>query len=212
MAEVPQTSADVKASNNREPGQETAPAFASSPARDFNGGLLERWQFMLTHADALAYLHLKREMSGATKWALGAWFILGGAVFGLLPDWLVGPDGSWRNVLVFFALIGLQFAVLLLGRVTWRQIKARRMVPAPLRGEFEEWIDCIAGTDILTQDCAYLSPELIGQVIETATHIFVLNHNTAIVVPKSAFGSPAEATAIAAHIRELAAGPYYFEA
>jgi hypothetical protein len=212
MAEVPQTSASAPSLKDLGPGQETAPAFAYSPSRNFDGGLLSRWQFTLTHADALAYLRLKRELPGWMKWLLGAWFITGGAVFGLLPEWVTGPNESWRYPAVFAAMIALQFAVLLLGRSTWRHFKARRMVPATLRGEFEEWIDCIAGTDILSQECAYLSPELIGQVVDTPTHIFVLNHYTAIIAPKVAFASPAEADAMVAHIRKLAAGPYYFEA
>jgi hypothetical protein len=210
MAEVPQTSALTATEQDLRPGQETAPVFASS--RDFDGGLLSRWQFTLTHADALAYLRLKREVPGWAKWALGAWFIAGGAVFGLLPETVTGTEGTWQKPIVFGAVIAVQFAILLLGRAAWRQIKARRMIATPLRGEFEEWIDCIAGTDILCQECAYLSPELIGQVVDTPTHIFVLNSNTAIVVPKHAFASPAEADAMAAHIRKLAAGPYYFEA
>ena len=214
MAEVPQTSAVAPLAaieKDIKPGQDTAPAFASAPARDFDGGLLSRWQFTLTHQDALAYLRLKREVPGPLKIVLGAWFMAGGVAFGLLPDWVVGLDGSWRNVAAFLAVIALQFAVLWLGRALWRQIRARRMVPVPLRGEFEEWIDCIAGTDILSQECAYLSPELIGQVVDTPTHIFILNHYTTIIAPKTAFASPAEADAMAAHIRKLAAGPYYFE-
>lgn len=210
MAEVPQTSAFVGSDQNLEPGQETAPAFSAS--RDFDGGLVSRWQFTLTHEDALAYLRLKRELPGWAKWALGAWFIAGGAVFGLLPESVTGLEDSWRYFAVFCTVIALQFAIVLTARAVWWKIKARRMVREPLRGEFEEWIDCIAGTDILSQDCAYLSPELIGQVVDTAAHIFVLNSNTAIVVRKSAFASRTEADEMAAHIRKLAAGPYYFEA
>ena len=70
-------------------------------------------------------------------------------------------------------------------------------------------MDCVAGTDILTLDCAYLSPELIGQVVQTPTHLFVLNFGTAIVVPARVFS---DASAMAQHLRELAAGPYYFDA
>lgn len=193
------------------PRRETASAFASVPSRDFDGGLLARHCFTLTRADALAYLRLRRELPGWGKWAFGVYFLAGGAVWGLLPDGLRGADQSWWSVATFVLVIGLQFGMLLLARGLWRQWRARQMVPVPRRAEFEEWIDCIAGTEIDSADCAYLSPELIGQVLETPTHIFVLGQDTKIVVPKHAFDSPQAATAMAAHIRDLAAGPYYFQ-
>jgi hypothetical protein len=196
---------------HEKPERETASAFAFQPSRDFDGGLLGRWVFTLTRADALAFLRLKRELPDWAKWLMGLWFLVGGAVFGLLPDSVVGAQGSTRSLVVFLTVIGLQFALLILGRAVWRQLRARQMVPHPRQAEFEEWIDCVAGTEIDSVDCAYLSPELIGQVLDTATHIFVLNTNTRIVVPKRAFASAADASAMVAHLRELAAGPYYFD-
>jgi hypothetical protein len=125
----------------KQPGRETASAFACQPSRDFDGGLLERHVFTLTRADALAYLRLKRELPGWAKWALGAWFLLGGMIWGLLPDWIVGAEGSWQGLGSFLVVIGLQFGILLLGREIWRQWRARQMVPTPRLGEYEEWID-----------------------------------------------------------------------
>ena len=196
---------------DEKPGRATASAFAMRPSRDFDGGLLERWTYTLSAADALAYLRLKREWSGRAKWALGAWFIAGGAVFGLLPEGIKGVEASWRSWTVFLALMALQWALVLLGITLWQHWRARRMVPAPVQAEFEEWIDCVAGTDLFTLDCVYLSPELIGQVLETPTHLFVLNFDTAIVVPVRAFSDGAEAARMAQHLRDLAAGPYYFQ-
>ena len=202
----------MTASNGSDmPGRDSASAFASVPSRDFDGGLLERHTFTLTHADALAYLRLKREWPDRAKWALGLWFLFGGAIWGLLPESVTGPEQSWQSRATFMAVIALQCVALWLGRGLWRQWRARQMVPTPRQAEFEEWIDCIAGSEIDSEDCAYLSPELIGQVLETPTHLFVLNTNTRIVVPKRAFASPQIAAAMADHIRELAAGPYYFD-
>ena len=193
------------------PGRDSASAFAFAPSRDFDGGLLQRYTFTLTHADALAFLRLQREWPDRAKWALGLWFLFGGVVWGLQPERLTGPEQSWRSLAIFLTVIALQFALLWLGRGLWRQWRARQMVPAPRQAEFEEWIDCVAGSEIDSEDCAYLSPELIGQVLETPTHIFVLNTNTRIVVPKRAFGTADQAAKITAHLRELAAGPYYFD-
>ncbi|MES2435371.1 MAG: hypothetical protein V4586_16300 [Pseudomonadota bacterium] len=213
MTEVPQTSDDIE-----KPGRETASAFAlgaevfeSRSSRDFDGGLLERWSYTLTSSDALAYLRLKREWSGRAKWALGAWFIAGGAAFGLLPEWIKGVEGSWQSWAVFLGVMATQWALVLLGLNLWQHWRARRMVPVPVQAEFEEWIDCVAGTDLFTHACEYLSPELIGQVLQTPTHLFVLNFDTAIVVPLRAFADRAEFVAMAQHLRDLAAGPYYFQ-
>ena len=193
------------------PRRETASAFASVPSRDFDGGLLERYTFTLTRADALAFLRLKREVPGRTKWALGAWFLAGGVVWGLLPERWHGADGSWQAVGSFGAVIALQFGLLLAGRAVWRQVRARQWVPVPRMGEYEEWIDCIAGSEIDGPDCAYLSPELIGEIIDAPDHIFVLSHAVRIVIPKRAFGSADKAQEIVTHLRELAVGLYYFE-
>ncbi len=195
-----------------QPGQDAAPAFACAPSRDFDGGLLERHTFTLTRADALAYLRLRREWSGGAKWALGVWFMAGGAAFGLLPDALSGPQGSWQNWGVFLAVLSLQCALLLIATQIWQHWRAAQMVPVPRPGEYEEWIDCIAGSEIDSPDCAYLSPELIGQVLDTPSHIFVLNTNTRIVIPKRAFDSAETAQVAVNRLHELAAGPYYFEA
>jgi hypothetical protein len=200
---------------SEQPKRETALAFASVPSRDFDGGLLERYTYTLTSADALAYLRLKRDLPGWAKLLFGLWFMLGGLVSGLLPDWLNGPPDSWQSVAAFLLVIAIQFVLLLLARALWRRWRARRMVPTPKRAEFEIWIDCVAGTEIDskdTDDCAYLSPELIGQVLKTPTHLFILNSNTHIVVPVHAFASASEASQMADQLRELAAGPYYFEA
>lgn len=188
------------------------PATAPRPGRVFDGGLLERHSYTLTRADALALLRLPRELSGREKVALGLWFLAGGAVWGLLPERFVGPEGSWQAIASFLAVIALQFALLWVGRSLWRRVRAWRMVPHPHPAVFEIWVDCIAATDIGGTDEIYLSPELIGRVLDTATHLFVLSCAGALVIPKRAFADAAEADSITARLRELAAGPYYFEA
>jgi len=187
-------------------------AFATVPSRDFDGGLLERHTYTLICADALAYLRLKRSWPGWAKVLFALWFMLGGAVSGLLPDGVNGPPGSWQALGAFLVVIAVQLILFALARALWRRWRAWRMVPVPRRAEFEIWVDCVAGTEIDSDDCAYLSPELIGQVLNTPTHLFILNSSTRIVVPVRAFGSAEEAAQMAAHLRDLAAGPYYFDA
>lgn len=193
---------DSLAKKDDGPGQETASALGI-PKRDFDGGLLERWQFTLTRADALAYLRLRREWSDRAKVGFAVVCIAGGGLAGLLPGYLL-----WAFLAVEAALIAAIFA----GRDLVRRRRAFRLVPVPRPAVLEEWTDCIAGTEIGSADEAYLSPELIGEVLLTPTHLFILGFDTVIAVPRTAFADAEEAEATAAHFKSLACGPYYFEA
>lgn len=186
-------------------------AEGGGPSRDFDGGLLSRLTYALTARDALAYLRLKRELPAWAKWALGVWALLGGMAFGLLPEAVTGPPDSWRSIAVFLSVMALQAGLALLGRALWRLYRAQHLIPHPIAAEFEEWIDCIAGTNLWTRACDYLSPELIGQVLASKTHLFILNYDTAIIIPKHAFASAEAAEAMHQHLIALAKGPYYFD-
>ena len=186
------------------PGRETDPAFALPPSRDFDGGLLRRWSYQMTRSDALAYLRL----SGPSRWqrlAFGAAFFAWGAGVALFTgDW-----GSAKFVTVLAGGAVVAALSLLASRRLWRRRMAAKLVPIPSPAEFEEWIDCIAATEIDGTDKAFLSPELIGEVIQTRTHIFVRSHSTTLVIPTRALDDPA---ALVAYLRELGRGPYYFDA
>jgi hypothetical protein len=186
------------------PGRETDSAFALPPSRDFDGGLVQRWSYQLTRADALAYLRL----SQPTKWqkrAFGAAFFGWGAGVALLVDgW-----GSAKFVAILAGGAVVAALSLLAFRGLWRRHKAAKLVPTPRPAVFEEWIDCIAATEIDSTDEAYLSPELIGEVIQTRSHIFICSHSTTLVIPSRALDDPG---AMVVYLRELARGPYYFDA
>lgn len=186
---------------NDRPGQETASAFAYPVKRGFDGGLLRRWTFVLTRADALAVLRLRRKWTARTKIGLALLCFAGGAVSALLP---------WQGWVPFLITELALFGLLFLARDLWQRIAAYRLVPVPRPGMLEEWIDCIAGSEITSADEAYLSPELIGQVLLTRTHLFICSQYTTIVVPRAALADEAED--LATHITALSRGPYYFDA
>jgi hypothetical protein len=188
---------------NDRPGRATSPAFSYPVKRDFDGGLLQRWTYVLTRRDALAYLRLRREWPAHLKVAFGVLCLAGGAIWGLSPWADAGPLGliATESVLILAAF---------LGRDLWRRVQAARLVPRPVPGVLEEWVDCIAGTELGTNEEAYLSPELIGEVLLTRTHLFIRNYTTTIVVPRTALGD--EAQAVADYISQLSRGPYYFDA
>ncbi|MBC7477778.1 MAG: hypothetical protein H7317_06745 [Pseudorhodobacter sp.] len=181
------------------PERDTASAFSYPVTRDFDGGLLRRWTFMLTYRDALAVLRLKRRLSRRARIALGLACFAGGAIWALMP---------WGApfLVTEAVLLGLPY----LGRDLWQRITAYRLIPLPRPGMLEEWTDCMAGSEITSRDEAYLSPELIGEVLLTRTHLFLRSGDTTIVVPRSAIADEAEE--LAAYITQLSRGPYYFEA
>ena len=185
------------------PERETFPAFSYPVTRDFDGGLLRRWTFVLTQADALAVLRLQGKLTVRGKMGVGLVCFASGALSTLLPWHGIGPLLATESV-----LLGGLYA----GRDIWRRIQAKRLVPLPRPGMLEEWVDCIAGSEVDSPDEAYLSPELIGQVLLTRTHLFIRNFTTTIVVPRHAFADADEAAEVAAHITQLSRGPYYFDA
>lgn len=186
------------------PGQDTVPAF-SMGSRDFDGGLLRRWTYVLTRDDALALLRLRKEWSGRAKLGFGLACLGGGALAGLLA-----PGDS---ILVPFLLVEASLIAAVFGlRDLMRRRKAAALVPQPRPGLLEEWVDCIAGSAVDEADEVYVSPELIGQVLLTPTHLFIRSHASTIVVPRAAFADADEAVAFAAHVTQLSRGPYYFDA
>ncbi len=183
------------------PGQETAPAFAF-PSLDFDGGLINRWQFTQSPADALAWLRLKSEWSGRARItfvvaSLGVGAVAASQTIGFLP---------------FGVVEAIVIAATFLARDLRHRYHARLLVPASHGAVLEEWADSIAGTELGTTEDVYLSHELIGRILLTKTHLVIESHATTIVVPRTAFADAIEAEAIAAHFTQLSRGPYYFEA
>lgn len=179
------------------------------PSRDFDGGLLRRWTFILTRDDALAYLDLPRPVPRHTKVLQMVWFVAGGACTGMLPENLTGPANTPSFIAVLLTVLAAQFVLLRAVRAVWRLWQAQQRVPNPRPAVFEEWIDCVAGASLDDSNEIYLSPELIGDVIETPTHIFILSGQNVITLPKRVLEDPAE---MVVYLRRLAKGPYYFDA
>ena len=194
------------------PGQVTDPAFALPQPRDFDGGLLQRWRYMLTSADALALLRLRKPWPRGLRWTFGGLALAWGALVALLPAGMVGEWGSTRFVLILATMPMLVALAALALRDLWRRRQARRWLPTPRAGVLEEWIDCIAVTRIDAVEEDYLSPELICAVGLTRTHLFIFGPNDPLVVPLTAFANREEAVEVANHLTALAKGPYYFDA
>ena len=136
------------------------------------------------------------------------WYLAGGAFIGILPEVVTGPAYSLQFIALLLGILAVQFLAWHLTRALWRLGQARKLIPQPRAAVFEEWIDCVAGTALDDTDEIYLSPELIGEVIDTPTHIFITSGLTAITLPKRALENPAE---MVTHLRQLSKGPYYFD-
>ena len=187
---------------NSGPGQGTAPALRM---RDFDGGLLSRLSYSLTAADAYAYLRQTEILSRRSKFALAALFVASGAAIEMLAPSGIGPLSETQTLL---ALVAVELALLWLARWLWLNHRARRMIPHPRPAVFEEWVDCIAITALDEPEEIYLSPELIGPIVQSRTHVFVFSGSQCLLVPTRALDDP---TAFTDHLRALAKGPYYFD-
>ncbi len=181
------------------------------PRRDFDGGLLRRWTYLLTADDALAYLRLTRPLPRWQRLLLGGAAVAWGALIALLPPDLVGTWGSPRFTMTLAGGAVLGAVVVLAARGVLRRRQARLWLPTPRPGTLEEWMDCIAITRLDTGDEDYLSPELIAGVAMTRHHLLVYGPGDPLLVPLTAFANRTEAAEVATHIANLSKGPYYFD-
>ena len=173
---------------------------------------MRRWTYQLTSDDARAWLAETAPVPRRTRFLLGLTCFLIGALVALLPPALVGEWRSPRFILTLLASVATLLGAYALGRNLTLRRRARALIPAPRPASFEEWVDCIAVTEIDGEDDAYLSPELIGEVILTARHIVVKSHAQTLLIPTRAFATRSEAQELARYLGDLAKGPYYFDA
>lgn len=195
---------------NSGPGQGSAPAFFL-PSRDFPGGLLVRYQFVLTQVDADACLRFRFRREHPVWHAI----LLVSVGIGLFALTLMVFDRSFyrlpQHAAVWVLVAFAQYIPLRIFTFFRLRRQVRRLLPQPRHAMFEEWTDCVAGNGIDDGQNIYLSPELIGEIVETRFHIFILSGGTTIILPRRVFTDNGEAGAMVAHLRQLAKGPYYFD-
>lgn len=138
------------------------------------------YRYRLTLVDALAYERLPGEWSGRQKIAAFAPLIAIGAFSGLIEDW---PRIWWwlsvGGLVLLWAVAGLVV-------YNWR-IHRRARLAAAREGqtEIEEWNDHLA---IRSEAGAqHLPYELIGKVIITDAHVFILYHGGPTIIPLRVF-------------------------
>ena len=146
--------------------------------------------YRLTLVDALAYERLPGEWSGRQKVAALAPLIAIGAFSGLIEDW---PRLWWwlsvGGLVLLWAIAGLFV-------YNWQMHRrARALAARHGQTEIEEWGDHLA---IRSQSgTQHLPNELIGKVIPTDSHVFILFHGGPAIVPLRAFEDAAEMRAFA---------------
>ena len=152
--------------------------------------------YRLTFADALAFEQLQqRDLTGFRKFAVIVWLALAGVVLALLPESVAGAERSLRWWLAGFALLAVQF-VLLVGFYNFRmRRRARKRIPAACDVELGEWGDHLherrGGRDV------FVTPETIARVTRTDRHVFIDAPDDLLIVPASAFETENEMAAFA---------------
>jgi hypothetical protein len=138
-------------------------------------------RYTLGPADRLAFAMLRHELTGWEKLRLLVILGVAGLLAGMLPEDM-GAMAWWAAVAL---ILGFGAATAIL----WSNLEIRRKAAAlnvPKGAvETEEWVDrLVVRSQAGTQDLAY---ELIGQVIITDAHVFILYDRGPTIVPLRAF-------------------------
>lgn len=160
--------------------------------------------YRLDWRDALAWGALPREMQGWRKGVMLLWLAGAGVVLALLPQGVVGEEGSVRYYVVLIGLLALQYGVATLVLTAHRHLRARRLFPAPVQVALQFWGDHLVETRSDRSSPQVIVPEFCGSFIATQTHMFVpYLRDQVLIVPLAAFTSAADMKAEAAAYEEL---------
>ena len=161
-------------------------------------------QYRLDWRDALAWETLPREMRGWRKAVMLLWLAGAGVVLALLPQEVVGAEGSVRYYAMLIGLLAVQYGVATLALTAHRHLLARRWFPAPVQVELQFWGDHLVETRSVRPTPQVIVPEFCGRFIATQTHMFVpYLRDQVLIVPLAAFTSAADMKAEAAAYEEL---------
>lgn len=142
---------------------------------------LATFRFRLTTVDALAYERLPGEWSGRRKLAFFLPLFAIGALAGLIEDW--AAVDWWLAVA---ALLGAWAAIGLLVRDWLRRRRARSMAAREGVSEVEQWGDHLVVRS--ASGTRHIAWEMLGKVIVTEAHVFLLYAGGPTIVPLRAFG------------------------
>ena len=161
-------------------------------------------QYRLDWRDALAWETVPREMRGRRKAVMLLWLAGAGVVLALLPEGVVGGEGSVRYYAMLVGLLAVQYGIAMLFLTAHRHLRARRWFPVPVQVDLQFWGDHLEETRSDRPSPQVIVPEYCGNFITTPTHMFVpYLRDQVLIVPLAAFASAADMKAEAAAYEEL---------
>jgi len=139
------------------------------------------YRYSLTPADRLAFAMLRRELTGWEKFRLIVIVGISGMMAGILPEDM--RPVAWWAAVALILLTGAAAAIL------WSNLEIRRKASAldVPKGEIlvEVWDDHLV---VRSQaGLQHLPYEMIGNVVATDAHVFILLHGAPVIVPLRAF-------------------------
>ena len=166
------------------------PERETSSAPSFSGPAFSL-RYHIDWRDALVWETLPSELRGLQYAVYIGFLVLGGMGYGIagehLPGWITNLPSILPLlviVLVMHALWSVYFRLL-------QRYRAKRRVPRRIFCIFEDWRDHVYLHS--EQEEVSLSPDLCRQSVLTESHLFLDFPETLIIVPLSAFDSPAQA-------------------
>lgn len=159
---------------------------------------VQRYAFVLTRADALAYETLPREITGWRRFLLILWAGSGGMAVAFLPEGWVGSEGGWWFWALILTSIAVQYGLAMVAMTACAHYRAAHRMPRPIEVTVLDQVDHLewqepGGTFVVAS-------ETIGPVIETPAHLFVHVDDRVLILPLRAFGSGVEMSAFASEL------------
>lgn len=186
----------MTSAENAGPGGETLSApFFSVPEFSL--------RYHIDWRDALVWERLPSELRGMQKAIYIGFLVAGGMGYGIaaefLPDWI----NALPYILVLLVIVAVMHGLWMAYFTLLQRYRAKKRLPRRMYWVFEDWGDHIYIHNEIEE--VSLSADLCRQTVVTPTHLFVDFGDPLVIVPVSAFDSPAESAAFAEKWERLAA-------
>lgn len=174
----------------------------TSPAPGISGPAFSL-RYHIDWRDALLWETLPVELRGLQYAVYIGFLVLGGMAYGIagehLPRWIT----DLPSILPLLVIVLISHALWSVYARLRQVYRAKRRLPRRILCIFEDWRDHIYLHSEVEE--VSLSPDLCRRCVQTETHLFLEFPETLVILPLSAFDSPAQGRAFFATWERLVA-------
>lgn len=174
------------------------PSALSNPVPEFSLRYFIDWH------DALVWEGLPTELRGLQKAVYIGFLVAGGMAYGIAGDSLPGWLGQIPEILQMLVVVAAMHGLWMIYYRLLQRHCARKRLPRRVYCVFEDWGDHVyIHTEL---DEVSLSTDLCRQTVVTRTHLFIDFAELLVIVPITAFDTPAQMLAFVEKWQRLADG------